>query len=185
MTDKSDPIAQHEDFSVASVRYKNGGNLGISAMPGLTKNLEHDLDIISDWHATVVVTMTTTHELQRAEVFDLERALETRGIEHLQIPVPNYDGLSGQNALAWPAISLRLHEILQASGRVLVHCRGGHGRSGMIVMRLLVENGMAPQEALKTIRRVRPGAVETQAQYLWAATDDYDLDPATIKSWNA
>ena len=51
---------------------------------------------------------------------------------------------------------------------MLVHCRGGCGRSGMAVLRLMVEAGEAPEEALARLRAVRPCAVETEAQMDWA-----------------
>ncbi|MBR9844091.1 MAG: protein phosphatase, partial [Rhodobacteraceae bacterium] len=50
-----------------------------------------------------------------------------------------------------------------------VHCFGGCGRSGMAIMRLLVEMGEEPEAALARLRAVRPCAVETEAQRLWAA----------------
>jgi len=54
------------------------------------------------------------------------------------------------------------------SGKVFAHCYGGKGRSGMVLLRLMVERGLDPDQALQDLRRVRPGAVETQAQWLWA-----------------
>jgi hypothetical protein len=38
----------------------------------------------------------------------------------------------------------------------------------MIALRLLVEQGANPAEALNLSRQVRPGAVERPAQYEWA-----------------
>ena len=43
-----------------------------------------------------------------------------------------------------------------------------NARSGMIALRLMVERGADPDEALKRLRAVRPGAVETDEQRLWA-----------------
>ena len=39
----------------------------------------------------------------------------------------------------------------------------------MIAMRLLVEQGLAPDSALNRIRKVRPLAVETEIQKDWAS----------------
>ena len=51
------------------------------------------------------------------------------------------------------------------SGRkVLIHCRGGLGRSGMIAVRLLVEMGEKPADAIKQVRAARPGAIESSDQ---------------------
>jgi hypothetical protein len=39
----------------------------------------------------------------------------------------------------------------------------------MAILRLLVEMGEQPEEALQRLRAVRPCAVETDAQFDWAA----------------
>ena len=51
---------------------------------------------------------------------------------------------------------------------VAVHCRAGIGRSGMVALRLMIEAGEAPDDALARLRTVRPCAVETTAQMHWA-----------------
>jgi len=57
---------------------------------------------------------------------------------------------------------------LQTGGSVLVHCKGGCGRSGMAALRLMVEAGEDPHLAFARLRDVRPCAVETEAQLAWA-----------------
>ncbi len=54
-------------------------------------------------------------------------------------------------------------------GRVLVHCMGGCGRSGMALLRLMVESGEPADRALARLRAVRPCAVETPEQLAWAS----------------
>ena len=61
-----------------------------------------------------------------------------------------------------------LQHALENKMNVVVHCYAGVGRSGMIALRLLVERGANPEDALTQIRKVRPGAVERPAQYEWA-----------------
>jgi len=48
--------------------------------------------------------------------------------------------------------------------RIAVHCRGGLGRTGTVAGLLLVEFGDKPKTAVKTIRAVRPGSIETTDQ---------------------
>ena len=57
-----------------------------------------------------------------------------------------------------------IRALLRGGRDVLVHCRGGLGRAGMIAARLLVELGMEPAEAIARVRAVRPGAIETPEQ---------------------
>ena len=53
---------------------------------------------------------------------------------------------------------------LDDAGRVLVHCKGGLGRAGLVAARILVERGAAPMDAINLVRRVRPGAIQTIRQ---------------------
>jgi len=40
----------------------------------------------------------------------------------------------------------------------------GLGRTGMAAALLLVERGIAPEDAIAAVRRARPGAIETRGQ---------------------
>ena len=69
-------------------------------------------------------------------------------------------------------ISLIIEELLNllnSNKRILIHCKGGQGRSGMFAMRLLVEQGLDPNKAIKKIRKIRPYAIETKQQENWAS----------------
>ena len=50
-------------------------------------------------------------------------------------------------ALDWPSVRLQALDVLAAKGRILVHCFGGCGRSGMMVLRLMIASGEAPDAA--------------------------------------
>jgi ADP-ribosyl-[dinitrogen reductase] hydrolase len=64
----------------------------------------------------------------------------------------------------WVTAGDQLRSLLRSGKDVLVHCRGGLGRAGTIGARLLIELGMEPQSAIRSVRAVRPGAIETTAQ---------------------
>lgn len=64
----------------------------------------------------------------------------------------------------WEVTGEEIRSLLRRGLDVLVHCRGGLGRAGTISSRLLIELGIAPKTAIKRVREVRPGAIETPAQ---------------------
>ena len=64
----------------------------------------------------------------------------------------------------WVPAGADLRGVVRRGGRILVHCRGGLGRAGTIAARLLVELGTSPDEAIRAVRHVRPGAIETREQ---------------------
>jgi ADP-ribosyl-[dinitrogen reductase] hydrolase len=53
---------------------------------------------------------------------------------------------------------------------LVIHCKGGLGRTGVVAARLLIELGETPNAALARVRAARPGAVETPEQ------EDYVLN---------
>lgn len=47
---------------------------------------------------------------------------------------------------------------------VVVHCRGGRGRTGTIVSIVLTTFGRSAEDAIAIVRRLQPGAVESKDQ---------------------
>ena len=64
----------------------------------------------------------------------------------------------------WFIHGREIRNLLRNGEDVLIHCKGGLGRAGMIAARLLVELGMEPVKAIRLVRRERRGAIETYAQ---------------------
>jgi len=155
------------DFQIFEVPLGNG-HIGICQMPG-RNDVTGDLDRLRDWGADLVLSMTSQGELNAAGVGDIGQRLADRGIGWQHLPIVDFGAPGGDTALAWPVAAAAAHEVLQNGGRVVAHCWGGCGRSGMAVLRLMVETGEPPKEALARLRSVRPCAVETEGQWGWAS----------------
>lgn len=143
-----------------------GGTLAISPLPGRTRHYYTDWLRLAEWAPDVVVSMTEMHELERKGAGSLGTDLQNAGVRWRHLPVPDYGVPDATFDTAWPALEAELLAVLAAGGKVLVHCFGGCGRSGMVVLRLMRIAGVG--DALTVLRRVRPCAVETPAQMQWA-----------------
>jgi ADP-ribosyl-[dinitrogen reductase] hydrolase len=64
----------------------------------------------------------------------------------------------------WTYGGHRLRRRLARGERVVLHCMGGLGRTGTVAARLLVECGVAPEDAIGRVRVARPGAIEYSGQ---------------------
>jgi len=64
----------------------------------------------------------------------------------------------------WETAGEELLQILRDDGRIVLHCRGGLGRTGTIAARLLVEFGMDPCDSIRRVRVARMGAILTREQ---------------------
>lgn len=154
-------------FRIATLPVETGGRIGVCPMPGCYNVLETDLATTLEWAPAVVVSMTEKDEMETAGSAGLEAALTKVGVQWAHFPIRDYGGPNHANVAEWPGLSATLHTCLDRGEGVLLHCKGGQGRSGMIALRLLVERGEDPNAALLRLRTARPGAVETQEQMSW------------------
>jgi hypothetical protein len=156
-------------LSIGTLLLDGGGRIGICRLPGLLGDLRSDIEAIVDWSPRIVVSMTEKSEMDRCGSGQLGAELTKAGIGWFHLPIRDYGAPNDDSAAAWPGLARRLHRVLDEGGAVLLHCRGGQGRSGMIALRLLVERGAGTRSALARLRAARPGAVETEAQMAWAS----------------
>lgn len=56
-------------------------------------------------------------------------------------------------------------EYIESHAPIYVHCYAGYGRAGTIAAAWLVKNGMSAIDAIRTIRGLRPGAIEVDVQF--------------------
>jgi protein-tyrosine phosphatase len=153
------------------------GSIGITFAPGKhdrhaiagpwARDLTDDLDAIAAWNARSVVTLIEPHEFLLLAISDLGAEVQRRGMEWLHLPIRDVGTPGPEFEEQWPAHSKRLRKRLDEGENIVVHCRGGLGRAGMISARLLVESGVEPNAAMKRVRATRPGAIETPQQEEW------------------
>lgn len=143
----------------------SGGLIALAACPGRHRGAAADVAAYRAWGATDVLSLTQAHELPDEAA--LETALHAAGLAWHRFPIADY-GVPDAGS-AWPDLAPRLHAALDRGGRLVLHCWGGRGRSGMVAARLLVERGASVEEAGGIVRTARPGAVETPEQEAWVA----------------
>lgn len=154
-------------FEIAEVAL-GAGWLGICPMPGKTGNYPGDLQALIAWAPDLVLTLAGDAELAAGGAAHLARDLSAEGIAWRHMPITDFGVPSESEGALWPMLAEEVQGWLERGGRVVVHCRGGCGRSGMIALRLMVEAGEAPEAALARLRVARPCAVETEEQQAWA-----------------
>jgi len=90
-----------------------------------------------------------------------EEMLTRNGLQAYHWPVADY---TAPTLVQTEQIVLIIQDLLRAGQTVAVHCAVGLGRTGTILASYLVAEGMTATEAVSTIRRQRPGSIETTKQ---------------------
>lgn len=167
--------SQNAPLRIASVPVgARAGAVGITLCPGKwqadsssgawQRDLLTDLGAIAGWGAAAVVSLMPAHELQAVRAADIGENCELLEMEWYHLPIRDVDVPDAAFEAAWVYAGLRLRHHLRQGRNVLLHCRGGLGRSGMIAARLLAELGWTAADAIAAVRAQRPGAIQTAAQ---------------------
>ena len=117
-----------------------------------------------------MLTLLEAHELDDLTIPRLGAEVERRRMLWIHMPIRDVRTPSAAFEAKWPEVSSALRARLETGENILVHCRGGLGRAGMISARLLAETGVDPDLAMERVRAVRPDAIETMAQEEWVRT---------------
>jgi ADP-ribosyl-[dinitrogen reductase] hydrolase len=163
-------------LEILAVQVPGGGRIGMALCPGKrqphaatgpwNRDLAIDMAAIHAFGAALLVTLMEPLELVQAEVpvEVMRTSAASRGIDWLHLPITDFQAPGAEFEAAWPRHSAAICDLLKRKRNVVVHCRGGRGRSGMIAARLLLEFGFSANDAIKSIRAVNPLAMETIAQ---------------------
>ena len=142
------------------------GKLAVAARPRGGDWLE---DEIASWHGAgidTVLSLLTPEEEQSLDLTNEAIVVRTRGMNFMQLPIPDREVPGSETEVA--AALEKLNDKLLSGKNVVVHCRQGVGRSGLVAACLLVTIGFDARTAVESITAARGVAVpETKEQRQW------------------
>jgi len=170
-TSESDPILV--DF-LPQEELEVPGQLGLTLAPGKKtdekdvqweRDLETDLKRLKEEYGVgVLVSLMERDEYSDLQIPELFQKAEEQGMEVLYLPIPDYGVPNAPEDDNYRPFIEDIASRIEEGETVIVHCRGGLGRSGMVAASVLVALGHSAEDALGTVRGAREGAVETPDQ---------------------
>lgn len=161
-------------LQIAEIESPAGGFIGMTFCPGKRdpgamtgpwdRDLLTDLKVVSAWRTRVLITLMEDHELVQLGVPAIGETTRSLGMTWYHLPIRDVSVPDSYFEIAWKRAGAELRQRLIAGARIVIHCKGGLGRTGLIAARLLIELGESPGRALRHVRKERPGAVETREQ---------------------
>lgn len=156
------------------------GKVQRGALSGAWKrDLETDIAAVRDWGATALINLLQPEEMAVLRVWELPERVVSAGIAYHHLPIEDGGVPDDVAEAAWEGVGADLRRRLRASERIVIHCKGGLGRTGVMAARLLVELGAEPAEAVRLVRKARPGAIENELQERYVLGQVRVLEDAT------
>lgn len=166
-TSVDDPIAV--DFMESDV-IRAPGRIGMTIAPGKQdedsgaiwkRDLDTDLTRLkNELGVSKLVCLLEEEEMSQLGIPDLFQKANQLGIETAHFPVDD-NGKPDSMETFKQTVSFAT-AALEKGDTVLIHCKGGRGRTGMLAAACLVEQGYAPDAAIDTVKQYREGALTVQ-----------------------
>jgi atypical dual specificity phosphatase len=132
------------------------GKLAGTPMPGVTFDIDYDLQALKAVGITCLITLTENDISQDA--------LARNGLKNIHLSIDD----RRPPTLAQMAMLLIRMEALFKRGEVLaVHCLAGIGRTGTVLACWLIREGLSAEEALRRVRRIEPRYVQSVEQEMF------------------
>lgn len=138
---------------LAGFRWIIPNTLAGSAQPGLLDELDADIACMRELGIARIVTLTRR---------PLPDSVAAAGFDVTHFPISDM-GIPTPRACTELCTEL-VAEFHERGRPVLLHCRGGLGRTGTVAACCLVNLGRTPDEALLEVRRANPNFVQSPAQ---------------------
>ena len=176
-TSETDPILV--DF-LPDDEVGTSGRLGMTFAPGMRttgmrgrweRDLAADLRELEEKHETnVLVSLMEDHEYHGYWIPELLEQDSIGGIEILRFAIKDMSVPCEAESERFEAFVRDVVRRLEQSQNVVVHCRGGLGRTGTLTACVLVALGHHDaREAITAVREARKGTVQTREQenFVW------------------
>ena len=171
-TSETDPI--QADF-LSDDEVQALGRLGMTFAPGMRttgmrgqweRDLAADLQELEERYETnVLVSLMENHEYHGYRIPELLERDTYGGIEILRFAIKDMGVPREAESERFEAFVQDVVERLKQGQNVVVHCRGGLGRTGTLAACVLIALGRhSADEAIAAVRAARKGTVQTREQ---------------------
>lgn len=119
---------------------------------------------LKDAGAQAILTLMYDAEMKKNGAETLSQECDAQGIKWFQLPILD-DGAPNEDfATPFKCYLDDLLSILRNQGTVAVHCKGGSGRTGLVIGLLMYELGYDKAEIINQVQKIRPKALSHPVQ---------------------
>jgi photoactive yellow protein len=174
VTEREPPPAPLLAGPAPGIQWVLPGLLAGMSRPGLVRDLAEDLAALRRMGLSTVVTLEEqAHNAQ---------ALRDAGFFQIHFPIEDMRAPRREEALR---LAERICQLLEQGIGVVVHCKGGQGRTGTILGLCLMLRGHSYHQAVELLRQLQPRYIETEEQLAFLERIELERRPGQLRATTA
>ena len=143
----------------------NGASFIFTPCPGTKAvDLTTSVEQLKNAGAQAIVTLMYEQELIENNADTLPKTCHELDVKWFQLPILDDDAPNEDFAVAFKTHLSELLSILRTQGTIAVHCKGGSGRTGLVISLLMFELGYNKRDIIKRVQEIRPKTLTNPTQ---------------------
>lgn len=156
----------HKIYKIIHMDYPGAGTISIASCPGKIdekwcRDLGVDLQHTINCGVNVIICLLEWAEMAELGLVDYPHIAQRCGICFYHFPV--IDGRAPKQKHLNSLLTILSNDFNEGK-HIMIHCRCGLGRAGVIAACSLLHCGMDPEMAIQFVRSHRPKAIQTDRQ---------------------
>ena len=138
----------------------NGAKLIFTPCPGTKQaSLEESVITLKQTGTSMLLTLMYDHEIANNNIEQLPTICAEHDISWLQLPILDDDAPDKEFEAQWLQHKEAILNALKNQATIAVHCKGGTGRTGLVIALILLAYGWPAARIVEHVQLIRPKAL--------------------------
>jgi len=144
---------------------EDGAQLVFTPCPGSKgANLPDSIKQLKQAGTSVLLTLMFENEMSKNQLTRLPDICQQHEIKWFQLPIVDDEAPEKTFEVNWLRHQADILAVLTNKGTVAVHCKGGTGRTGLVIALILLKLGLSSESVISEVQKIRPKALINTAQ---------------------
>ncbi|MDO6446457.1 tyrosine-protein phosphatase [Colwellia sp. 1_MG-2023] len=144
---------------------ENGAKLIFTPCPGTKEaKLVDAVSTLKQAGTTMLLTLMFDEEMEKLSATTLPEVCKSNDIIWLQLPISDDAAPNQAFEDQWQAHKESILANIQNKGTIAVHCKGGSGRTGLVIGLILLAFGYPSNKIIEIVQKIRPNSLKNPTQ---------------------
>ncbi|WP_286272274.1 phosphatase domain-containing putative toxin [Thalassotalea hakodatensis] len=144
---------------------ESGGKFIFTPCPGTQSvNLQQSIEQLRSEGVTTLVSLMYDDELVTLDAHSIGQVCQAQNLTWLQMPIKDDDAPNDDFMRAFSQHITRIINSINKGEAIAVHCKGGSGRTGLVIALFLIHLGYDKAQIVDMVQLIRPKALQHPIQ---------------------